>query len=37
MKENNININQFLNVLEENNLKITASTLKQELKGLNYL
>ena len=36
MKESNeLNIVQFLNILEENNLKNTASTLKEELKGFN--
>jgi len=36
MKESNeLNIVHFLNILEENNLKNTASTLKEELKGFN--
>ena len=34
MQDNNLNLNQFLTILEENNLKATASTLKQELKGI---
>ena len=36
MQDNNLNLNQFLTILEENNLKATASTLKQELKGILY-